>query len=215
MDHDRAVLFVIRAFVGQVETLRQVVVHLDRTELPLAADGVLDHKIKFRAIKGSFAQFDHRRKPFFRRRLDDRGLGLVPVFVRTDVLLLVVRVAQRNLRGELVEAQRLEDIEHDIDHLHEFILELVGTAEDVRIVLREAPHARQPVQLAALLVTIHRAEFCETQRQVLVRARLPTVNLAVVRTVHRLEQELLAVVRRMDRLERILAVLGIVARSDV
>ena len=85
----------------------------------------------------------------------------------------------------------------------------------MRVVLRKAPHARQPVQLAALLVTVHRTELRKTQRQVAVRTRLVAVYLAVVRAVHRLEQELFVLVRCPDGLERILAVFGVVSRCHV
>ena len=49
---DRAVQFVVRALVRQVELLRQVVVHLNGSQLPLAADGVLDHEVELRAVEG-------------------------------------------------------------------------------------------------------------------------------------------------------------------
>ena len=46
----------------------------------------------------------------------------------------------------------------------EFILHLVGTAEYMGIVLREAPHTCQAMKLAALLVTAHCTEFGNAQR---------------------------------------------------
>ena len=92
----------------------------------------------------------------------------MPIFVRSDILLLVVRIAQRDLRRIFIEAQRSEDIEHDIDHLHELILQLIGTAEDVGIVLSKSTDTCQSMQLTALFVPIDRSEFGETQRQILV-----------------------------------------------
>ena len=85
----------------------------------------------------------------------------------------------------------------------------------MRVVLRESAHARQSVELARLLVAVDRAELGQTHRQFLVRTGLRTVDLAVVRAVHRFEQVLLALDRGVDRLERILAVFGVVARGDV
>ena len=69
------------------------------------------------------------------------------------------------------------------------------------IILCEAAHPRKPVKLAALLITVDRTEFREPQRQILVGTRLGPVYLTVVRAVHRLEQILLAFLRRMYRLE--------------
>ena len=215
VDHDRAMLLVVRPFVSQVETFGQVVIHLDRSELPLAADRIAHHEIQLRPVEGGLTEFDGRIQSLFGGRLDDRLFGLVPVFVRADVLLLVVRIAQRHLCGKFIETQRLENIQHDVDHLHELVLQLVGTAKDVGVVLRKPAYPGQPVQLAALFVAVHGAEFGETQRQIFVRTRFEFVDFAVVRAVHRLEQKLLAVIRRMDRLERVFPVLGVMPRSNV
>ena len=111
-------------FVGQVEALGQVVVDLNRAELPLPPDRVANHEIEFRAIERGLAQLDRRLESLLGGGFDDGLFGFVPVFVRTDVLLLVVRVAQRNLSRELVETERLEDVD-DVDHLHELLFELV------------------------------------------------------------------------------------------
>ncbi len=83
------------------------------------------------------------------------------------------------------------------------------------VVLREAAHAGQSMQLAALLVAIHGAELGQSQRQVAVGAGLGFINLAVVRAVHGFEHELLVGVGRLDGLKRILTVLFPVTRSFV
>ncbi len=207
--------FVVGALVRQVEALREVVVHLDRSQLPFAADGVLYHEVELRAVEGGFAVLHDRLQPLLLGRPDDGRLGLLPVLVRTDVLLAVVGVAQRNLCRIVVELQRLEDIEHDVDHPLELLEQLVRPYEQVRVVLREAAHARQSVQLARLLVTVNRAELRQTHGQLLVRTGLRAVDFAVVRTVHRFEQVLLALDRGVDGLERVLAVFGVMARGDV
>ena len=103
--------------------------------------------------------------------------------------------------------------EHDADdihHIQELLLHLVGTTEQVGIVLRERTYTRQTVQLTALLVAIYRTELCDTQGQVAIAAGLPSEDLAVVRTVHRLQHVLLILLGGMDGLERILAVVSIV-----
>ncbi len=215
VDHDRAVEAVVGALVREVEALREVVVDLDRAELPLAADGVLDHEVELRAVEGSLAVLHDGVEPLLRRGPDDRRLGLLPVLVRADVLLAVVGVAQRDLRRVVVELERLEDVEHDVDHALELLQQLVGAHEQVGVVLREASDARQTVQLARLLVAVYGAELGQTHRQLLVGAGLRAVDLAVVGAVHRLEQVLLALDGGVDGLERVLAVLGVVARGDV
>ena len=215
VNHDRAVQFVVRALVRQVEPLRQVVVHLNGSQLPLAADGVLDHEVELGTVERGFAVLHDRIESLLLSGLHDGAFGLLPVFVRADVLLLVVGVAQRNLCRIVVELQRLEDVEHDVDHPLELFEQLVGAYEQVGVVLRESADAGQSVQFARLLVAVHGAELRQTDGQLLVRTGLRTVNLAVVRAVHRLQEILLALDRGVNRLERILAVLGVVSRSHV
>ena len=70
---------------------------------------------------------------------------------------------------------------------------LIGPAEEVGIVLREAAHARQAVQHAAALEAVDRAPLGEAQRQVAVRPRPALVDVDVERAVHRLQVELLPV----------------------
>src|SRR5438128_60670 len=47
VDHDRPVTLTVLADILQIEALRQVVVHLRRTKLPLTAQSVAEEKIEF------------------------------------------------------------------------------------------------------------------------------------------------------------------------
>ena len=139
----------------------------------------------------------------------------MPVFVAADVLLFVLGVAQRNLGLVVLELEGLEDVEDDVHHLQELVLDLVGGAVDVSVVLGEAAHAGEAVELARLLVAVYRAEFGQAQGQLAVRAGQGAEDFAVVGAVHRLEQVFLAFLGGVDGLERVLAVLGVVSRGDV
>ena len=59
----------------------------------------------------------------------------------------------------------------NVEQRGELVGELLGRAEDVRVVLREAAHAREAVQHAGALVPVHRAELEQPQRQLAVRLR--------------------------------------------
>ena len=52
MDDDRPMLGVVGAGVFQIESLRHLVVELDRRALPLAADGVGDVEVNLRPVEG-------------------------------------------------------------------------------------------------------------------------------------------------------------------
>ena len=92
----------------------------------------------------------------------------MPVFVAADVFFLVGGVAQRYLCLVVVKFQSLEDVEDDIHHLEELVFDLLGGAEDVGVVLREAAHAGQAVELAALLVAVYGAKLGQALGQVAV-----------------------------------------------
>ena len=209
-------LLVVSTRVLEVEALRQVVVYLDRTELPAAAEGVLDHEVQLRPVEGCFAVLDLGGKALLSTSLDDSLLGTLPVLFATDVLLAVHLIAQGDLSLEVLEVQRLEDDEDDIHHLAELLLDLVRAAEEVRVVLREATYTRQPVELTALLVAIDRTELSQTLGQVTIGVRAESLeDLTVVRAVHRLEHELFALLRRSDGAEGVRTVLSPVTGGDV
>ena len=83
------------------------------------------------------------------------------------------------------------------------------------IILSKCTNTSQTVELTALLITEHGTELGDTQRKILVRTRLAGVDLAVVRTVHWLEHILLILLRSLDRLECILAIVSIVTRCYI
>ena len=83
------------------------------------------------------------------------------------------------------------------------------------IILSKGTNTSQAVELTALLIAEYGTELSDTQRKILVRTRLTSVDLAVVRTVHWLEHILLILLRSLDRLECILAIVSIVTRCYI
>ena len=67
--------------------------------------------------------------------------------------------------------------------------QLLLGAEDMRVVLREAAHAHQPVQRAGRLVAMHVAELGKPDRQVAVGLQAVLEDLHVAGAVHRLQRE--------------------------
>ena len=82
------------------------------------------------------------------------------------------------------------------------------------VVLGEAADPGHPVQLARLLVAVHRAEFGQPQRQIAIAPRLRLENLDVVRAVHRPQQIPLAFLQ-FDRRELAVLVVGKMAGNFV
>ncbi len=112
---------------------------------------------------------------------------------------------------EILKVESLEDMENNIHHFKELILDLVLSAIEVRIILRKPANPGQAVQLAALLIPIYRSELCKAQRKIAIAAGRSLINLAMMRAVHRLEHIFFALLRSMDRLEGVFPIFGPVA----
>ena len=54
MDHDGAMLLIVRTDVAEVKAFRQIIVHLYGAELPFTANHVLDHKVDLGTIESGF-----------------------------------------------------------------------------------------------------------------------------------------------------------------
>ena len=169
--HDRTLLGSVRVSVLELETLRQVVIDLDCTQLPLASDRILDHEVKFRPVERGLAKLNDSLQPLLGRGVDDGLLRLRPVLVASDILLLVLRVTKRNLCHILSQVESLEHIENQIDDLLELLLELIRAAEEVGVVLGESADSRKSVKLTALLIAVDGAELRKTKREIAIGAR--------------------------------------------
>ena len=58
----------------------------------------------------------------------------------------------------------------ELQAVHDFVFDLVRSAEDVRVVLGEAADAKESVEHAGALVAVDGAEFAEPHRQVAIAA---------------------------------------------
>ena len=104
-------------------------------------------------------------------------------------------VARRKLHFVAVEAEGGQDQFREFHAGGNFIFDLFGGAENVRVVLRESAHAQQAVHHARALVAVDRAEFRQAHGQLAVTAARGFINHDVARTIHGLEL-ILGVVER-------------------
>ena len=141
--------------------------------------------------------------------------GFFPILITTNVLFTVHLVTKRNLSFHILKIHRLEHNVDDIHHAKEFFLHLVGTTEQVSIILRKTAHTGQSVQFTTLFVAAYGSEFRDTQRQVFIRTWRILINHTVMRTVHRFQEIFFPFFGCMNRLERVLTVLGVVSGSDI
>ena len=125
MNHHRSLLRVILGSILQFETLWQVVIHLDGTQLPTTADGILYHEVELRTIEGSLANLLTSLKTLLLASLADSVLALFPNLIRTDILLCILRVAERNLCLVVLETEDLEYLQDYVDYVLELRLYLI------------------------------------------------------------------------------------------
>src|SRR5690606_3940886 len=104
---------------------RQVVIHLNGSQLPLTAQRVLHHEVELRSVESCFSIFDYGIQPFVASRIDDRVFCFLPVFLATYIFISVLLVAERYLSGEILKPKRAEYIQHQIDYLLELVIELL------------------------------------------------------------------------------------------
>ena len=189
--HDRLLLFRIRADVERTETLRQVEVDLRCAALPFPADRIPQRVLELRAVERTFARQDIRLDAPARLLLDlleharHDLFGVIPVLVGTDALFGTCR----QLDHDLLEAEVLIDRQDQVVDLQALCSKLLLGAEDVRIVLRKAANAHQPVQCAGGLVAMDGPEFGKAYRKFAIGLQSVLEDLHVAGAVHRLQRE--------------------------
>jgi hypothetical protein len=152
--------------------------------LPLPADSVEELYIDLRAVERATARVDRvgRFAP-----LDGTAqgvLGFVPSLVRADPL----RGARREVEAE-AEPEGPVDVVDEVEHGVDLVLDLVGPAEDVRIVHRQPADAEHAVQCARFLVAVVAGDLGVANREITV-AGLDPIVLLLPFHLHRREHHL-------------------------
>src|SRR5712692_9062319 len=184
VDHDRALRLSVGINVLEREPVRLGEVDLDGRQLPAAPERVLDVDIDLRPVERALTRVQVVREPVRLERVVQGPLGRLPLRVGPHRL--------RRARGQLeerVEREGLVPVADELEQRRDLVLELVGTAVDVRVVLRELPHAEEARQGPRALVPVQPAHVGVAQREVPVRAQRVAVDERGLRAVHRLEAE--------------------------
>src|ERR1019366_7518821 len=200
VQHDGPVLFAVFAHITEVEAPRHVGVVLNGAELPRALQGVMDVELDLGSVEGSLAGGLFEGEARARQDLGEGALALVPVFVAPEAL--VRGGPGRQLDVDLLESECPIDLVKEANELLDLGSHLVFGAEDVRVVLGEAPHAREAVNDAAALVAVEAAEVRDAPGELAIAAPAAPEDDAVARAVHRLEGERVGLQRLLQGLTR-------------
>src|SRR5713226_7947879 len=185
--HQRLMLRAVLGNVLQTEARRQIEIELHGRKLPRPADRVDELDVDFRAVKSAFAlnRFVRDIEPL--QGVGQAGGGAVPVFGLALVIFRMRSVPIGKLDFKFVEAEVFHHRESKIDAGFDFFFDLRWSAENVRVVLREAANAEQAVQDAAAFVAIDGAELGEAHGEIAVAVELRFVDEDVAGAVHGLE----------------------------
>ncbi len=85
---------VVATGVFQTETLGEVVIDLNRTELPTASDCIFHHEVELRTVESSFALHLLCFQTFLSTSLYDCVLSEMPILVGADIFLLIIGIAE-------------------------------------------------------------------------------------------------------------------------
>ena len=189
MHHVRLVLLAIVSNIGQAETLGQIEVELYGGALPEPSDGVANVNVDLGAVEyASPFVYLVGDRPFF-HCLAQRMSGQFPLLIRSNRLFRFGGQHDFKL-GEIESSQQIEG---QVENAVNFVLDLVGPAKDVRVVLSKTPHAHHTVEHASALIPVDSSQFAHAHRQVAVASQTCLVVHNVEGAVHRLEVILLAV----------------------
>eukprot|EP01136_Pigoraptor_vietnamica_P037807 Opistho-1_new@106270 len=204
VDDDGALLLLrLGAHVRQVEPIRQVEVKLDRRALVRALEGVHDRNVDLgpveRAVLGILLPV---RANLLREPVERLGQLRLRTLPHREVAEVVLR-ARRQREAEL-EAEDTVDGLEEIKGAIDFRLDLVLRTENVRVVLLEAPHAREARERTRQLVAMEDAKVGHAEGQLLVRPHAVVEHQAVAGAVHRLERKRLLLDLKFEHVLRIM-----------
>ena len=120
VDHHRHVSRAVRADVLELEPLGQLVVELHRTQLPTAAQRVLDVKIDLGAVKGTLPRLQYPFQLFVLQGIGKRLFGRIPQHVLTHPFFRT----GRQLDADVLETEVGIDLEEQVDKTGDLVQDL-------------------------------------------------------------------------------------------
>src|SRR5699024_9609182 len=144
-----------------VEALGHLEVYLDGTALPGTADAVMQVEVDLRAIEGTVALVDLVGTIQAVQSLTQSVGCSLPVLITAHGVLGTGGQFQ-----VVFEAEYLVNAVNEVDNAEDLIHQLIGSAEDVGIVLSEAADTHQAMQGAAELMTVYNTQLTHADGQV-------------------------------------------------
>ena len=145
MNHNGAMVLIVRPNIGKIEAFGEVVVDLHGSQLPLSSDHVLHHEVDFRPIKCGFTDFFLIVHIEGLDRLTKGILSFVPGF-GVSYVFIRLRVSQTDADSIILHPQNGEDELDQTQASLDFLLKLVFSYKEMGIVLRKAADPSHSIQ---------------------------------------------------------------------
>src|SRR6218665_125700 len=183
VQHDGAMAGAVLADEFGIQTLGHVRVDLYRAALPLPAQGILERVFHLGAIERALARQILEFATRGAQPLGQGMLGLIPAFLGADVLF----GPRRQLVDDVREPEVPVDLLYQRREGQDLGLDLLCSAKDMAIVLRESAHTHDPVQPPRGFIAVALAELAQAQRQVPIALDALLEDDDVARAIHRFE----------------------------
>ena len=184
VNHDRTVLFSVRPHIFRLKPHRQLEIQLNRTALPCSADRILQMEVDFRSVKSAVSFVYHIIHPCFFQSATQAFRCQLPILIAADTVF--------RTSGKLYMIRESELAVYFIDQPHnplDLICYLFLRHKNMGIILSEAAHTHQSVQLAGFFMTVHKSQFSHAQGKIPVGSGLGFIYQHSARTVHGLHRK--------------------------
>src|SRR5690554_151334 len=132
--HVRSLFYTIGIDKGHIESLRLVEIELNSGQLPLTTDGIFHLQVDLRSVEGPASLIDIVVESFCFDSTSQRISRGIPPFGLTDTL---VRTGGE-ICLDVLESKGSQHEQRESEDLSDFTLHLIGSTENVRIVLGES-----------------------------------------------------------------------------
>ena len=162
MDHDRSFHLALGVLEFQTETDGKLEIKLNSSGLVDSVQGIQDLDIDLGTIESTITRVDLpvAFADEFIQGLGESSFGLSPQLNIAHSLLRTSGQFELERHSE-----NTVNVFHEVQDTADFLLDLVGTAEDVGIILLETADTSQAVQGTRQFITMKDTEVGETDRQ--------------------------------------------------
>src|SRR5262249_22047390 len=141
-----------------------------------AADGIDQFYVDLRPVERGFVRRYFDLEIQLVRRPLEGILRKLPLIGRARVFPARSAIPGGELRLVLIEPVGVQRVDGELQAIDDLAFDLIRGTEDVRVVLRKASDAEEPIEYAGALIPVDGSELAETYGQLAVAALLVRID---------------------------------------